>query len=162
MKNRALAHALTTRRTVRNALPDAAIDALEKATGMAERGSSGQIRLIVEANWPLLHVRHATPRSRALEWFSQLRVWDTEHNNGVLIYLLFAERRVEIVADRGLNHLVTQAQWDAVCRSMEANFSDGHYERGLTEGINAIGELLREHFPAEMGVNEQADRPTII
>ena len=162
MKNRALAHALTTRRTVRNALPDAAMDALETATGTAERGSSGQIRLIVEANWPLLHVKHATPRSRALEWFSQLRVWDTEHNNGVLVYLLFAERRVEIVADRGLNQRVTQAQWDAVCRSMEASFSHGHYERGLTEGINAIGELLRELFPAEMGVNEQADRPTIV
>ena len=162
MKNRALAHALTTRRTVRKALPNAAMDALEKATGMAERGSSGQIRLIVEANWPLLHVNHATPRSRALEWFSQLHVWDTEHNNGVLIYLLFAERRVEIVADRGLNHRVTQAQWDAICRRMEASFSDGRYESGLAEGISAIGELLREHFPAEMGANEQADRPTIV
>ena len=162
MKNRALAHALTTKRTVRNALPDAAMDVLEKATGMAERGSSGQIRLIVEANWPLLHVNHATPRSRALEWFSQLHVWDTEHNNGVLIYLLFAERRVEIVADRGLNHRVTQAQWDAICRSMETSFSGGQYERGLTEGINAIGDLLREHFPAVMGGNELPDRPMIV
>ena len=162
MKNRALAHALTSKRAVRNALPDAAMDALEKATGMAERGSSGQIRLIVEANWPLLHVNQATPRSRALEWFSQLHVWDTEHNNGVLIYLLFAEKRVEIVADRGLNHRVTQAQWDAICRSMEMSFSGGQYERGLTEGVNAIGDLLREHFPADMGENEQSDRPMIV
>ena len=162
MKNRAISHALTTRRAVRNALPDVAMEALEKATGMAERGSSGQIRLIVEANWPLLHVNHATPRSRALEWFSQLHVWDTEHNNGVLIYLLFAERRVEIVADRGLNHCVTQAQWDAICRSMEARFSGAQYEQGLTEGINAIGDLLREHFPADMGENEQTDRPMIV
>jgi uncharacterized membrane protein len=162
MKNRALSHALTSKRTVRKALPDAAMDALEKATGMAERGSSGQIRLIVEANWPLLHVNHATPRSRALEWFSQLHVWDTEHNNGVLIYLLFAERRVEIVADRGLNHRVPQAQWDRICRSMEVSFSGAHYERGLVEGINAIGDLLREHFPADMGENEQPDRPKIV
>ena len=94
--------------------------------------------------------------------FGKLRVWDTEHNNGVLIYLLFAERRVEIVADRGLNHRVTQTQWDAICRRMEASFSDGRYESGLAEGISAIGELLREHFPAEMGANEQADRPTIV
>jgi uncharacterized membrane protein len=162
MKHRALSHALTTKRAVRNALPDAAMNALEKNIGMAERGSSGQIRLIVEANWPLLHVNHATPRSRALEWFSQLHVWDTEHNNGVLIYLLFAEKRVEIVADRGLNHRVTQAQWDAICRSMEANFSSAQYERGLTEGVNAIGDFLRQHFPADMGANELADRPMIV
>lgn len=162
MKNRAISHALTTKRAVRNALPDAAMDALEKATGMAERGSSGQIRLIVEASWPLLHVNHATPRSRALEWFSQLHVWDTEHNNGVLIYLLFAERRVEIVADRGLNHRVTQSQWDAICRRMETSFSGGEYERGLTAGINTIGDFLREHFPADMGGNEQSDRPMVV
>ncbi len=162
MKNRTLSHAFTTQRTVRRALPDTSMDALEKATGVAERGSSGQVRLVVEANWPLLHLKHATARSRALDWFSQLHVWDTEHNNGVLIYLLFAERRVEIVADRGLNHCVTQVQWDAICRGMETSFSSGHYERGLTEGINAIGDLLREHFPSDMGKNEQPDRPVIV
>ena len=162
MRNRAISHALTTRRAVRNALPDAAMDTLEKATGMAERGSSGQIRLIVETNWPLMHVNRATPRSRALDWFSQLHVWDTEHNNGVLIYLLFAERRVEIVADRGLNHRVPQAQWDAICRSMETSFSGGQYELGLAQGINMIGDLLRKHFPADMGENEQSDRPMIV
>ena len=162
MKNRTLSHLLTTRRTVRRALPDASMDALEKATNMAEQGSSGQIRLIVEANWPLLHVKHATPRSRALEWFSQLHLWDTEHNNGVLIYLLFAERRVEIVADRGLNHRVMQAQWEGICRSMEASFTGGQYELGLSEGINAIGALLREHFPALTVDNELPDRPMIV
>jgi len=162
VKNRALAHAFTSRRTVRRALPDASMTVLEQATGMAERGSSGQIRLVVEANWPLLHVNHATPRSRALEWFSQLHVWDTEHNNGVLIYLLFAERRVEIVADRGLNRRVTQVQWDAICRSMETSFAGGQYERGLADGISTIGDLLREYFPADMAANEQPDRPMIV
>lgn len=162
MKNRVLAHAFTSKRTVRSALPDAAMDALEKATGMAERGSSGQIRLIVEANWPLLHVKHGTPRSRAVDWFSQLRVWDTEHNNGVLVYLLFAERDVEIVADRGFNHRVSAAQWEAICRMMEAHFMKSEFEVGLTQGIGAIGDVLREHFPAEMGENEQADRPMIV
>ena len=162
MKNRTLSHALTTRRSVQRALPDSSMDRLEKAIGMNERGSSGQIRLVVEANWPLLHLKHATTRSRALEWFSQLHVWDTEHNNGVLIYLLFAEKRVEIVADRGLNQRVTQAQWDTICRSMETSFSGAQYERGITEGIIAIGDLLRAHFPGEMGQNEQPDRPTIV
>ncbi len=162
MKNRLVAHALTTRSNVRRALPKASMDALEKSIGMAERGSSGQIRLVVEANWPLLHVKHITPRSRALEWFSQLRVWDTEHNNGVLIYLLFAERDVEIVADRGFNTRVSAAQWETICRTMEARFGKGEFEAGLTEGINLIGDLLREHFAADMGENEQPDRPVLV
>jgi uncharacterized membrane protein len=162
MKNRVLAHAFTSKRSVRSALPDAAMTALEQATGMAERGSSGQIRLIVEANWPLLQVNHGTPRSRALDWFSQLHVWDTEHNNGVLIYLLFAERDVEIVADRGFNTRVSGEQWETICRMMEAHFVKSEFEVGLTRGISAIGELLREHFPADMGKNEQADRPLIV
>ncbi len=162
MKNRLVAHAVTTRRSVSRALPKASMDALEKSIGMAERGSSGQIRLVVEANWPLLHVKHVTPRSRALEWFSQLRVWDTEHNNGVLIYLLFAERDVEIVADRGFNTRVSAAQWEAICRTMEARFGKGEFEAGLTEGINLIGDLQREHFSADMGENEQPDRPILV
>lgn len=162
MKNRMLAHATTSRRTVRKALPTESMNALERTIGMAERGSSGQIRLVVEAAWPLLHVRYLGPRARALEWFSQLRVWDTEHNNGVLIYLLFAERDVEIVADRGFNHRITGEQWETICRAMEARFVKGEFEAGLTEGINTIGDLLREHFPADMGGNEQPDRPMIV
>ena len=162
MKNRLLAHAITSRRTVRKALPTESMNALERTIGMAERGSSGQIRLVVEASWPLLHVKHAGPRARALEWFSQLRVWDTERNNGVLIYLLFAERDVEIVADRGFNTRITGAQWEAICRSMEARFVKGEFEAGLTEGVNTIGDLLREHFPADMAGNEQPDRPMIV
>jgi len=162
MKNRLLAHSLTSRRTVRKALPDASMQGLERTIGMAERGSSGQIRLVVEAAWPLLHVKHTGPRARALEWFSQLRVWDTEHNNGVLIYLLFAERDVQIVADRGFNKRISPEQWETICRAMEARFVKSDFEAGLTEGINTIGDLLREHFPADMGGNEQPDRPMIV
>ena len=162
MKNRLLAHAITSRRTVRKALPPESMSALEHTIGMAERGSSGQLRLVVEAAWPLLNVKHIGPRARALEWFSQLRVWDTEHNNGVLIYLLFAERDVEIIADRGFNKRVTAEQWEAICRAMEARFVKGEFETGLTEGINTIGDLLRDQFPAEMAGNEQPDRPMIV
>jgi uncharacterized membrane protein len=158
-RSRWLSHALTTQRTVHRALPEEAVNALEKTVGNAERGSSGQIRLVVEAHWPLWQVKHQAPRGRALEWFSQLRVWDTEHNNGVLVYLLFAERDVEIVADRGFNSRVTAAQWEAICKAMEARFKRGEFDAGLTDGITAIGDLLREHFPADMGKNEQSDRP---
>lgn len=162
MKNRTLQHAVTTRNAVKKALPDSAMDRLERAIGLAERGSNGQVRMIVEAHWPLMQVKRTEPRQRAIEWFSQLRVWDTEHNNGVLLYLLFAERRVEIVADRGFNKLVTQAQWDSICRALEARFSGGEFELGLGEGIVAIGELLNAHFPADMGPNEQSDRPVLV
>ncbi|MBL8311139.1 MAG: TPM domain-containing protein [Burkholderiales bacterium] len=153
---------MSSRRAVRRALPDASMAALERAIGMAERGSSGQVRLVVEANWPLLHVNRHTPRSRALEWFSQLHVWDTEHNNGVLIYLLFAERKVEIVADRGFNTCVTAAQWQTICHAMEQRFAHAEFEAGLMEGISAIGALQREHFAADMGANEQPDRPVLV
>lgn len=159
---RSVAHALASRRSVRRALPESKMAALERSIGMAERGSSGQIRLVIEAKWPLLHVHRHTPRARALEWFSQLHVWDTEHNNGVLIYLLFAERKVEIVADRGFNHYVTTAQWQAICHAMERHFADGAFEAGLVEGINAIGDLQRQHFAADMGENEQPDRPVLV
>ena len=162
MKNRLLAHAITTRRTARKALPTESMNALERTIGMAERGSSGQIRLVVEAAWPLLHVKHNGPRARAVQWFSELRVWDTEHNNGVLIYLLFAECDVEIIADRGFNNRIAPGQWETICRCMEARFAKGGFAAGLAEGINTIGNLLREQFPAEMAGNEQPDRPMIV
>jgi uncharacterized membrane protein len=160
-RSRWLAHAMTTRGTVRRAIPDETVKSLEKAVGMAERGSSGQIRLVIEAHWPLWQVKHQTPRGRALEWFSQLHTWDTEHNNGVLIYLLFAERDVEIIADRGFNARVTTAQWEAICKVMEARFENNEFEAGITEGINAVGDLLRQHFSSDMTRNEQSDRPVL-
>jgi uncharacterized membrane protein len=155
-------HFTTTRRVVTKALSDESMSAVEKAIGMAERGSSGQIRLVVECHWPLWQVAHQSARSRALEWFSHMRVWDTEHNNGVLIYLLFAERDVEILADRGFNNKVAPAQWEAICKTMEARFARGEFETGLNEGIAMIGNLQREHFAADMGKNEQSDRPLIV
>jgi uncharacterized membrane protein len=155
-------HLTTTRRVVDKALPDESMSLVEKTIGMAERGSSGQVRLVIECHWPLMQVGTQTARGRALEWFSHLRVWDTEHNNGVLIYLLFAERDVEILADRGFNGKVSTAQWESICQMMESNFREGRFDNGLAEGVNAIGDLLRQHFPADMGKNEQPDRPLIV
>ncbi len=155
-------HLTTTQRVVHRALPDESMSAVEKAIGMAERGSSGQIRLVIECHWPLWQVTQQSARARALEWFSHMRVWDTEHNNGVLIYLLFAERDVEILADRGFNGKVSSAQWEAICQLMESNFREGRFDNGLAEGVNAIGDLLREHFASDMAKNEQSDRPLIV
>jgi uncharacterized membrane protein len=102
-------------------------------------------------------------RERAVEMFSQLRVWDTAENSGVLVYLLLAEHNIEIVADRGIAARVSQAQWEAVAQAMEAEFRQGEFERGALEGIRQIDALLTLHFPsAGHNPDELADRPVII
>ena len=90
-------------------------------------------------------------RSRAVELFGQLRVWDTEHNSGVLIYLLLADRRVEIVADRGIHDKVGAAAWEAICGEMQRAFAAGRFEQGASFGIAAISDLLATHFPRREG-----------
>ncbi len=104
-----------------------------------------------------------TARQRAIEVFSQLRVWDTEHNNGVLIYLLLADRDVEIVADRGVHAKLGQATWEAVCQEMEAAFRQGKFEEGVIAGIRSVGAHLARHYP-QVGTktNELPDRPVLI
>ncbi|MDP1635696.1 MAG: TPM domain-containing protein, partial [Gallionellaceae bacterium] len=102
-------------------------------------------------------------RERAIEVFSELRVWDTEHNNGVLIYLLLADRDVEIVADRGIHAQLGTETWEMVCRDMEAAFREERFEEGIIAGIHAVGEHLARHFPARSGkTNEMPDQPTIL
>ena len=125
----------------------------------------GEILFAVEAalnTWPLL--RDQSARERAVEAFAQLRVWDTEYNNGVLIYLLLADRDVEIIADRGINSKVGSGEWEKICREMEEAFRLGQFESGVIAGIQGIGNHLQAHFPAERkgGENELSDRPVIL
>lgn len=102
-------------------------------------------------------------RDRAIEQFGRLRVWDTAENNGVLIYLLWAERDVEIVADRGTDAQVGAEAWETVRRQMEAAFRAGRFEEGAVAGIEAVGTLLARHFPGDgSGPNEVSDRPVIL
>ena len=109
----------------------------------------------------LLHDRSA--RERAVEVFSHLRVWDTERNNGVLIYLLIADRRVEIVADRGIHRDVGPQGWEAICREMERSFRQGRFEQGVVEGIRAVASHLVRHYPASgANENELPDEPVIL
>lgn len=147
-----------------HAFPSGSRRAIERAISESEVRHGGEIRFAVEPNLslaPLLQGMSA--RERALEVFGQLGVWNTEQNNGVLIYLLMADRDVEIVADRGLNGLVQAAEWEAICQQMEADFRRGAYEAGVRQGIRAIGELLARHFPRPADDrNELPDRPTLI
>jgi uncharacterized membrane protein len=137
---------------VARALDAAALTRLEKHVAASETRHSGEIRLCVEAGLPLSYLwRNATARQRAVTMFGKLRVWDTEHNNGVLIYLLLAEHAIEIVADRGLARHVPQSQWDALLTGMRAAFRAGRFEEGLAQAIAAVHALLLQHYPLAEG-----------
>jgi uncharacterized membrane protein len=138
--------------------------AIEQAIKASETSHLGEIRFVVEG------ALHSTPlfkgqsaRERALEVFSQLRVWDTEHNNGLLIYLLLADRDVEIVADRGIHSKVGSREWENVCRRMETAFKQANYEGGVVRGIQAVTQHLIKHFPASAaGQNEMPDKAVVL
>lgn len=148
--------------------PAATLDAIEQAVGRAERAHAGEIRFAIETALPPLHViNDLAPRARALEVFAHLRVWDTEHNNGVLIYVQLADRDVEIVADRGLQERVSPVEWEGVCRLMEEHFRAGRFQAGSIAGVDAVGTLLARHYPSTDGRsvaahNQLPDRPTLL
>ena len=135
---------------------------LENQVAASETRHSGEIRLCVEASLPLSYLwRNATARQRAVTMFGKLRVWDTEDNNGVLIYLLLAEHAIEIVADRGLSRHVPQAHWHQLVAEMRQAFRAGHFEAGLSQAVAAVDMLLQQHFqltPGQLNPNELSDR----
>lgn len=145
-------------------LSRAALKRIESEIRRSEASHRGELRFAVEAGLELLPLlKGVTPRQRAVEAFSRLNVWDTAENTGVLIYLLLADRDIEIVADRGVSARVERAQWEAICRRMEDTFRSGRFEDGVLEGIREITALLARHFPAR-GVNpdELPDKPTVL
>ena len=157
-------HLLTTPWRIRRAFPQSTMRAIEAAIRESETTHLGEIRFAVEAALdPMALLQDRSARDRAVEVFSQLRVWDTERNNGVLIYLLLADRRVEIVADRGINRDVGPQGWDKICREMEHAFRQGQFERGVVEGIRAVASYLVRHYPASGGnENELPDVPVML
>jgi TPM domain len=151
---------------VRRALPPDVLQRLERRVGASERRHSGEIRICVEAGLPMSYLwRGAHARERAITLFGKLRVWDTEHNNGVLIYLLLAEHAIEIVADRGIDSHVSNEDWAAMAKRMGAAFRDGRFEDGLTQALEEVSALLVEHFPLAEGEpdrNELPNAPVIL
>ena len=151
---------------VRRALPTDLLDRLEHRVGASERRHSGEIRICVEAGLPMSYLwRDARPRERAITLFGKLRVWDTEDNNGVLIYLLLAEHAIEIVADRGIDARVSDDQWTAMAQRMGAAFRERRFEDGLTQALEEVSALLVEHFPLAEGQadrNELPDKPVVL
>jgi uncharacterized membrane protein len=165
---RLLRHATALHWRTRMLFPRATLDAIQEAIARAERAHAGEIRFAVETALPPRRIiGEIDPRARALEVFSDLRVWDTQNNNGVLIYVLIADRSVEIVADRGLTARVASAEWEAVCRMMEEHFRAGRFKAGSIAGIDAVGGLLARHFPAAIPNqaaprNELPDQPALL
>ena len=157
-------HFVTDHWSARRAFSPATLQRIEATIAAGERRHSGQVRFAVEPALPLLAVvRGETPRVRALEEFGRLRIWDTEDNCGVLVYLLLADRAVEIVADRGIHRRVGEAPWQAICRRMEVAFRERKFEEGAIAGVEAINALLEQHFPrAAAGPNELPDRPLVL
>jgi uncharacterized membrane protein len=161
---RIIRHLSAGRATVRRTLSHAVLNKITHTIAEVEQTHAGQIRFAVEAALdlkPLLAGQSA--RERAIEVFSQLRVWDTEHNNGVLIYLLLADRDVEIVADRGVHVKLGQAVWESICQEMETEFRQGKFEEGVVAGIRSVGAHLARHYPhVGAKVNELPDQPVLI
>ncbi|MCV2364930.1 TPM domain-containing protein [Paucibacter sp. DJ1R-11] len=148
---------------VRRMLPDAALARVEDLVKASEQRHSGQICVCVEASLPLSYLwQGLCARQRALTLFGKLRIWDTEANNGVLIYLQLADRAVEIVADRGLNHRVSAAQWQAVIARLAEPLRADRFEAGLTEAVEAVSQLLSEHFPLTTGQSNPNELPDAV
>ena len=146
------------------AFSPATLDAIQHEIAAQEKLHRGEICMVVEAELTSAQLwDDLSPRERARELFAQRGIWNTEENNGVLVYLLLADRSVEIVADRGIDARVARDEWHAICRMMERHFAAGRYEQGAIEGVRAISESLALHFPAgDKARNELSDRPAIL
>ncbi len=161
---RLLRHLLTTRWRTRAHFSPPVRAAIEQAITDCEARHAGEIRFAVETAFDLAQLWHdLAPRQRALQLFGQLGVWDTAHNNGVLIYVDLADRVVEIVADRGIAARVPQVEWAAVCRQMEHHYREGRFREGSTAGILGVGALLGRHFPGKTGGgHELPEQPVLL
>lgn len=157
-------HLLEHRWRVRRIFPAEVLTTIERAIKASEATHSGQVRFVVEGaldGKPLF--RDQPARERALDIFSRLRIWDTVHNNGVLIYLLLADRDFEIIADRGIDAKVGAAGWEGICKAMETDFRAGNFAGGVIKGIDAVSRHLAAHFPKHgAGPNELPDAPVVM
>lgn len=156
---------------LRDAVPPtlrgAALERLTQKVAQSEKRHSGQIRICLEGGLPASYLwRSVAARERAITLFGKLRVWDTEQNNGVLIYLLLADRAVEVVADRGLAKYVAPQQWEQLVASMAESLRSGNYEKALNHAVEEISALLEQQFPSHGSMNsdlgnELSDVPVI-
>jgi uncharacterized membrane protein len=160
---RIVKHLMATQRRVKRHFPQTVLHAIEHAIASSETLHCGEIRFVVEGaldGAPLF--KGQSPRDRALDVFSELRVWDTQHNNGLLIYLLLADHAVEIVADRGINEKVAPSTWAHICQQMEQAFQQSKFESGVVGGVQAITQQLAQHFPANSQLGNELPNQAVV
>jgi uncharacterized membrane protein len=154
--SRLLKHLTTTAADGRRAFPESTLKAIEAAITEGETRHRAEVRVAIEPALPMQAVFLGTsPRERARELFSDYRVWDTEENCGVLVYLNLADHQVEIVADRGVGRAVSADEWDAVCRTMTQAFASGAYHEGVLAALGRINALLQQHYPDDGSTRNQ-------
>ena len=162
---RALRHLFATHWSTGRRFTPHVLSNIEKTISQVESQHAGEIRFVVETALHPAELWHGlTPRQRALQVFAHLGIWDTEHNNGVLIYVLRADRAVEILADRGLAAQVAPGEWDEICREMERHYRAGDFGRGSVAGVLQVGRLLERHFPGVRGTggDELPNQPVLL
>jgi uncharacterized membrane protein len=151
--------------SARRHFPSPVLDAIQRAVADGERRHHGQVCFAAEGALTLGALwRGRTPRERAQEIFAHLRVWDTEHNSGVLIYVLLADHAIEILSDRGIAAKVDESEWKSICEQMQQRFIADDFERGAVAGVTAVSEILVRHFPADGSArqNELPDKPVVL
>ena len=150
---------------MRRLFPQTTLDAIHHAIAAGEKRHEGEVCFAIEQAMPWRDLmRGRSARERAQDVFAQLRVWDTQHNSGVLVYVLEAEHAIEIVADRGIAARVDQQEWQRICDHMRERFAAREYERGAIDGVNAVSDVLARHFPDDGSAsrNELADAPVVL
>ncbi|MFJ3045494.1 TPM domain-containing protein [Herbaspirillum chlorophenolicum] len=167
MIGRMLRHLAGTHAVARRAFPSATLKAIQAGIGEGEKQHRAQVRMIVETSLSLGAVwRGESSRQRAHELFSRYRIWDTEENCGVLVYVNLADHKVEIVADRGVSRVVTRQQWQDVCRAMTAGYAHGAYHESTLQALEQLHVLLAGAMPRDSGdtagANELSDKPLIL
>ncbi len=161
---RLLKHLVTTKGQMKAAFSAATLQDIEAVIKVSEAEHSGEVRFAVETSLdPVAVIRGHSPRARAVELFSNLRIWDTEDNCGLLIYVLLADHAVEIVADRGIHAKVGEAEWTRICHQIEEAFRQKDFRGGAIAGIQSVTQHLKLHFPERIGdQNELSDRPVVL
>ena len=162
---RSIIHLVTTKRDINNIFPASALKAIEQAIEQSERTHTGEVRVVIESALDMSAIwAEQTPRERAIEVFSELHIWDTEDNNGVLVYVLLADHAIEFVADRGVNSRVPADHWQHICDALQTEFKQGRYEQGLLLGVSKVHDTLNAHFPCTQGGgnNELPNAPVLL
>lgn len=164
MLGRLIRHLVSSLRPARRLLNAAARAQIQDEIAVAERTHAGEIRVAIEASLTLPQLwRGLAPRARALEVFAALGIWDTARNNGVLVYVLLADRAIEIVADRGIAECVPAAEWEALCTEVSERFRQGELASGCCVAVRSVAQRMARFFPSPGGDgNELPNQPVLL